>query len=127
MSCKLVPMLHKLPNSYSLQIIIDWVKENGLCFKYSNALVGFGYIYHGIRLSLGRDFELSIQTHPDIASYAFAETALFFESKMVNALDYKFDFHRWSTPDELFRHINALMDRIANLSDGELFEIIRGP
>jgi len=100
------------PNTYSLQIIIDWVHTKDLTYKHSNAGVGLGFVNHGIRLALGNDFELSIQTHPDIAVSEFAETALIHKNKLVRIMSYGEDIQRWSNPEELFAHIEVMMHQV---------------
>lgn len=99
-------------DSYSLGLVLKWVKEKGYAFKYASAGVGIGFTNHGIRLALGNEFELSIQTHTDIVGSSFAETALFYKNKMVYILAYEWDVCRWNTPDDLFTHIEEMLEEV---------------
>ncbi len=95
-------------HTYSLGLIVDWAKSKNYTFTYSNPRVGFGLVNHGMKLQLPNNFELSIQTHPDIASSAFAETALMHGVDFAKILDYRWDVVRWQTPEKLFTHIEQL-------------------
>ena len=60
--------------TYSLSLITVWLKERDISFKYSSSLIDNYCIYeHGIRIHF-EGFDLSVQTHPMIAGWAFVET-----------------------------------------------------
>jgi hypothetical protein len=111
-----------------LNIIVKWLKSHDITFIYSNARVGYGYVNHGVSARLVKDFELSIQTHPDIASYAFAETAIAYKGKLKYILHYKWDVKRWKTPEELFEHIESLQELLKDYKeiDDHTIELANG-
>ncbi len=60
--------------TYSLRIITNWCTEKNIDFKYSSYKSRVNFLYeHGIRIKLST-FDISIQTHPDVCAWAFAET-----------------------------------------------------
>jgi hypothetical protein len=86
--------------TYSLRVITDWLKQKNIKFIYSSAPVDrYGMYQHGIKVSFPT-FELSIQTHPMIAGWSFAETL-----KTNNILNEV----RHDTPETLFEYIDELL------------------
>ena len=60
--------------TYSLSLITSWLKDKDIPFKYASSNVDRYSLYeHGIRIQF-EGFDLSIQTHPMIAGWAFVET-----------------------------------------------------
>ena len=60
--------------TYSLSLITNWLKERDIPFKYSSSRIDNYCLYqHGIRIAF-KGFDLSVQTHPMIAGWAFVET-----------------------------------------------------
>lgn len=87
--------------TYSLKIITDWLKQQNIPYVYADAPVDrFGMYHHGIRVSLPTT-ELSIQTHPSVAGWAFAETLQI--SNMLSDT-------RHVTPEKLFEFIEGFFD-----------------
>jgi len=103
---KLNRMFFKENNeTYSLKIITDWLKQKNMKdmkdmkFIYNSAPVDrYGMYQHGIKISFPT-FGLSIQTHPMVAGWAFAETLK--TNDMSNEV-------RHATPDKLFEYIEDL-------------------
>lgn len=100
-------------DSYSLKLVIDWLKTKDIQYKYASCPIGHGFTEHGVRVKLGGDCELSVQTHPDIAGPAFAETALMYNNDIAYVLNYKWDVIRWDTPESLFEHIENMVNLLA--------------
>ena len=100
--------------TYSLRIITDFLRKNNIPFTYHNANVaGYTVVNHGCRITLHDTYMLSIQTHPLVAAYAFAETALqgLQTKRMVHDGTYGYDdVIRWATPEELFEHIQKIIE-----------------
>lgn len=88
--------------TYSLSIITAWLKEKNIPFNYAQASLGMlSSIYnHGIRINIKDNDVLSIQTHPDVAGWAFAETLV--RSNMLSDI-------RHETPEKLFEFIETLL------------------
>jgi len=86
--------------TYSLNIITRWLKRKKIDYKYSQSNVLGMYLYQtGIAIKI-KDEEISIQTHPMIAGWAFAETLI--KSNM-------FSDTRHATPEDLFKFIESLL------------------
>lgn len=86
--------------TYSLSIITRWLKRKKIDYKYSQSNVLGMYLYQtGIAIKI-KDDEISIQTHPMIAGWAFAETLI--RSNM-------FSDTRHATPEDLFKFIESLL------------------
>lgn len=87
--------------TYSLKIITTWLKNKDIKYKYlSSSMVDRYLIYeHGVVVTIG-DREISIQTHPLIAGYAFAETL--FRDDMLSD-------RRHTTPEKLFEFLEELL------------------
>ena len=86
--------------TYSLSIITRWLKRKKIDYKYSQSNVLGMYLYQtGIAIKI-KDDEISIQTHPMIAGWAFAETLI--KSNM-------FSDTRHATPEDLFKFIESLL------------------
>ena len=90
----------KYNETYSLRIITDWLKKYGIPYTYSSPRVGgFLNVEHGVKIDI-KHGQLSIQTHPMVASWAFAET--------LETSDYNSD-KRHETPEVLFEYILGLL------------------
>ncbi len=92
--------------TYSLKIITDWLKQKNMKdlknikFIYNSAPVDrYGMYQHGIKISFPT-FGLSIQTHPMVTGWAFAETLK--TNDMSNEI-------RHATPEKLFEYIEELI------------------
>jgi hypothetical protein len=66
----------------------------------------------GVCIALCGGFELSVQTHPSVAAWAFAETALAYRGRLLYALDYESDVLRWGEPEDLFAHVEAMTAKL---------------
>lgn len=106
-------------HSYSIALIARWLRDqNGIEWKDCSRHPIDPYCFYttGIRISLDvpdqQDVELSVQTHPAIAAYAFAETAVLVAGGVIypTALGYGDDVVRHQTPDDLFQHILRVRD-----------------
>jgi hypothetical protein len=108
-------MLSYIPksNSYALAIVVDHVLKHKLGpFKASSARRLLTET--GIVLTLINGYSLSIQTHPDIAEHAFAETALIKDNQICyedEVLGY-YDVLRHDTPEDLFAHIDESIAKL---------------
>ena len=90
-----------MSETYSLNIITSWLKDKNIEFKYSSAPVDrFGNYEHGIRI-IFPTFNLSVQTHPMVTGWAFAETLK--TNDMINET-------RHDTPEKLFDYIEELLN-----------------
>lgn len=89
-----------MSETYSLSLITSWLKEKNKEFKYSSAPVDrFGIYEHGIRISFP-SFSLSVQTHPKVTGWAFAETLK--SDDTINET-------RHPTPEKLFEYLEELL------------------
>jgi hypothetical protein len=112
-------------STYSCRLIINHLKSKGIVYKRCNARILWPT--HGIRINLDNDMSLSVQTHPDIAAIAFAETCLQKECKgalgLVEdddlgyrcfgacSLGYYEDVQRFDEPQELFDHLDKVLQK----------------
>ena len=102
--------------TYSLNIITKWLKENNLNYIYSSSsAVSNCLVYeHGVTLILN-NLKVSIQTHPLIAGWSFAET--------LKQNDITSDI-RHETPEKLFEYLNKIIledeDKIFNFSEEKM-------
>jgi len=86
--------------TYSLSLITTWLKERDISFKYSSSLIDNYCIYeHGIRIHF-EGFDLSVQTHPMIAGWAFVETL---------KTDDMLSDTRYKTPEDFFNFLENLL------------------
>lgn len=86
--------------TYSLKLITNWLQDKGLQYTFRSANgAALGYYEHGIRVKFNT-YELSIQTHPDIAGWAFAETM-----RSTNLISET----KHATPQELFDYLDRLI------------------
>lgn len=86
--------------TYSLRIITEWLKSKNITYSYSSSNVDMLNLYeHGLRISF-KDYKLSVQTHPTIAGWAFAES--------LKTNDIISDT-RHETPQDLFSFIEGLI------------------
>jgi hypothetical protein len=86
-----------MSETYSLNIITSWLKDKNIEFKYSSAPVD----RFGIRI-IFPTFNLSVQTHPMVAGWTFAETLK--TNDMLNET-------RHATPEKLFDYIEELLNQ----------------
>lgn len=98
--------------TYSLRIITQFLQKHDIPYDYSSANVGLSFVEHGCCLVVNDLYQLSIQTHPDVTSCDFAETAL--QNMTTRKIVYDgtygyYDVQRWSTPETLFDHVLTLM------------------
>lgn len=86
--------------TYSLSIITRWLKNKNIEYKYCQSSVLGMYLYQtGIEIKV-KDETISIQTHPMVAGWAFAETLI--RSNMLSDT-------RHATPEDLFKFIESLL------------------
>jgi len=89
-----------MSETYSLSVITSWLKEKNIQFKYYSAPVDrFGIYEHGVRI-IFPSFNLSVQTHPMVAGWAFAETLK--SDDPINEI-------RHPTPEKLFEYLEELL------------------
>lgn len=99
--------------SYSLRVVLEYLKSKNIEYTVSNASVGLGFYDHGCRIQLNDRYKLSIQTHPDVAVDAFAETAIVDTTKrgpVYGVFGYD-DVLRHRTPEDLFAHIEEVLEK----------------
>lgn len=101
--------------SYSCRLIVDWLKQHKHKFEAHSTLASHAFVDTGLRVDVGEHVQLSIQTDPLIANSAFAETALITDGEYAenDELGYD-DVRRFDSPDELFTHIQALIEKVLN-------------
>lgn len=102
-----------------MRLVTEFLEEQGIEYKHNSASVGMLFYEHGCRVKINDVYQLSVQTHPDIAGPCFAETALqnVETKKIVCDGTYGYcDVERWDTPDDLFDHIRKLLDGTTNAS-----------
>lgn len=86
--------------TYSLKVITSWLKERNIPFKYSSSPIDRYCLYqHGIRIKFV-GFELSLQTHPMIAGWAFVESL---------RTDNMLSDTRYDTPEKFFEFLDNLL------------------
>lgn len=98
-------------DTYSLRIVVDFLKSNNIKYKYCNANIGFMFQNHGCRIMIDDTYSMSIQTHPMVTGDNFAETALtsMATKKVVqDGTHGYYDVMRFYDPSELFDHILSL-------------------
>lgn len=98
--------------TYSLRLVTDFLRKHNVEFEYSNAKVGSSFYDHGCRIKINDTYSISVQTHPDIAGYGFAETALqnMISKKIVYDGTYGYcDIERFNTPEDLFAHLRSIL------------------
>ncbi len=103
-------MSHPLQNifdkheTYSLQLVTSWLKENKIPFVYSSPDIEYITLYqHGVKIKY-KDTFISVQTHPTVAGWAFAETLIL--DNIAGEAD------RHETPEGLFNYINSKLKSI---------------
>lgn len=96
-------MNHPLENifenneTYSLQLVTLWLKKNSIPFVYSSPNIQYFTLYeHGCKIRY-KDTYISIQTHPTVSEWAFAETLIL---DNINE-----EPIRHATPESLFTYI----------------------
>ncbi len=103
--------------SYSLQLIVNWLDDNNISYKFSSPQTGV-LCETGVIIKLFGDFTLSIQTHPLITVDSFAETSLLFNGVMCYTHDWDYyDMRRYHTPLSLFSHIEDMNERLTNYTE----------
>lgn len=106
-----------MDSTYSLRVVEDYLKEKDIKYVFANARVGLFLYDHGCRIDLTDDLKMSIQTHPMIAGPAFAETAI--QSMERKSVVYGYfgynDVIRHDTPEELFNHIQEVLNAAKDL------------
>ena len=103
--------------TYSGRLLMDWLKENKIAYEPANSSIGILRYVHGVRILLPHSTCLSVQTHPDVAGQAFAETFLIRTSDDDDSftpiddeeLGYAEDVQRFGTPEDLFNHIEKVV------------------
>jgi hypothetical protein len=107
--------------TYSLRVVTKFLNERKIAYEHSSARVGFGsFNEHGCRIKLNDTYKLSIQTHPDIAGEAFAETALqnIKNHKICYDGTYSYiDVRRFDNPQQLFDHVIWIMEKAQRKSE----------
>ncbi len=102
-----------IKETYPLRIITNWCKYKGIEFRYCSYSKRVNFFYeHGIRIQFN-NYELSVQTHPEVACWAFAET--------LKSNDMTSDV-RHDSPKTLFEYIEELIDK--NKNDKELIDSV---
>ncbi len=92
--------------TYSLRIIIEWLSSKNIPYVFCSSRVDNSCMYQtGVRATIKNNV-ISIQTHPTIAGWAFAETLI--TSDMLSDTRHK-------TPEDLF----AFLESIENTEDTE--------
>lgn len=85
--------------TYSLKIIIDWLDIKNIPYTFASSRVDNSCLYQtGVRVKI-KNQEISIQTHPSVAGWAFAETLNV--SNMLSDTRHK-------TPEDLFSYLEKL-------------------
>ena len=99
--------------TYSLNIITKWLKHNNLNYEYNSPITassnGFLLYEHGVTLILDH-LKVSIQTHPMIAGWSFAETLI--TNNMLSDIRHK-------TPEKLFEYLNKIILENKSFKDKE--------
>jgi len=89
--------------TYSLNIITKWLKKNNLNYEYNSSRAGSSngilLYHHGVTLILN-NLKVSIQTHPIVAGWSFAETLI--TNDMTSDI-------RHETPEKLFEYLNQII------------------
>jgi hypothetical protein len=106
-----------MEHSYSLKKLVTYLDEKHIGYTINNPVFAIGLVITGIRVAFPDGIHyLSIQTHPDIAGTAFAETLLHtFENgdKITlvynKQLKYYHDIRKYDEPEELFEHIDECL------------------
>ena len=111
-------------STYSVRKITEWRDQQGFCdYVKGNPRLVSDFMVTGVPLVLGETYQLSIQTHPDIAGHAFAETAITRKDKggvvYISKYGYYGDVIRHDEMDDLFEHISLLMRDCENLNKYE--------
>jgi len=126
--------------AYAAGKISDFLSEHGLQHRPRSSSIGCGPFEHGICVSFPlparaddevclsaepRNFiAMSIQTHPSISGWAFAETAMLLSAKKIISpacLGYEDDVIRHREPEDLFHHLEQVKTL---LSDKHVFDMI---
>lgn len=101
---KIIELLRdpKKNETYTLRIVTDWLKSKNIDYAYSSCGVDPIKIYeHGIRIKM-KEYELSIQTHPSVSGWAFAETLK--TNDIINE-------QRHNTPEDLFNYLEDILKK----------------
>ena len=119
--------------TYSVQLIVEWLDKVQIGWIRKPArgpvIYSSGVYITGID-SAGRELTLSVETHPDTAGWAFAETAIGDSAGVVypEQLGYDAGALRHATPADLFAHICFFVDNVGtmNIDDkSPILELLR--
>lgn len=96
--------------TYSLSVVLDWLRERGLhegsWALRSAPMAGAGWQENGVVVRIpGTQLEVSVQTHPSVAAWAFAETAVLDQAKKR----IRGDTSRWPAPPQLFAYLEGML------------------
>lgn len=103
--------------AYSANKISKWLTQQEFKHHPRSSKIDYAIYEHGICVEFASPVQsdeyvsMSIQTHPSIAGFAFAETAILISSdKMVfpASLGYYDDVLRHDEPEDLFKHIEKV-------------------
>jgi hypothetical protein len=87
--------------TYPLKIITNWCREKNIDFRYSSYKSRILFFYeHGIRIKLNT-YDISIQTHPEVTAWSFAET--------LKSNDMSSD-KRHASPEQLFEYLEKCVE-----------------
>ena len=108
--------------TYSCRLVVERLENIGLVkdedFTVEACTIDVFNIYSsGVRLKIGQNTVLSIQTHPNIAGPSFAETAILHNGNVVypEKLGYEGDVIRHWKPEDLFTHISLVLHTYSSL------------
>ena len=95
-------------NTYSLRLVLEFLKENRISFTFNSANIGYMLYEHGCRVKLNDTYHMSVQTHPLVCGEYFAETALqnmTTKEVVSDGTHGYYDVKRFYNPKDLFDHI----------------------
>ncbi len=109
--------------TYCLMKVTEWLAANGTPrsdYPYMNSHVSRIFYNSGIYLKLDDLLKLSIQTDPVVSGSAFCETALMNDSELLHddSLGYQDTICRWDQPENLFKHIVEIRQKLKEQSGG---------
>lgn len=119
-------MHHKYMCTYSVKKIMEKFKDddNLLSINFHSSRIDWACPYeHGIKITFKNkvdptlpELHMSVQTHPLIAGYAFAETAMQTDLTHIfpRALGYDDDIIRHMEPEDLFNHIEFVKSALSD-------------
>ena len=115
--------------TYSARLCSEWLRDKDLQHApHSGSVGGFNFAEHGLRVEFThpgdpvKKLYMSVQTHPLIASDAFAETAMQSGSELLSSMVLKSpDCVRHRSPEDLFAYVEMVA---GILQDGDAFQRI---